>query len=40
MATGGQFDGSRRKYMLNASMIAGTVMLHGIPPNSKIGTEK
>jgi hypothetical protein len=33
-------DGSRRKSMLNASMLAGTVMLHGIPPSSNIGTEK
>jgi len=26
--------------MASASMLAGTVMLHGIPPSSKIGTEK
>ncbi len=33
-------DGLRRKYVLNANMLAGTVMFHGIPPSSKIGTEK
>ncbi len=26
--------------MVSASMLAGTVMLHGIPPSSNIGTEK
>jgi hypothetical protein len=33
-------DRGRRKYMLSASMLAGTVILHGIPPSSNIGTEK